>query len=179
MTYDPGTRKSPPFLARTLTDLRTLFSEYGWLLLSHHPRCPTFSGTTMRFGKFELCRGCVLGYSTFAVVMFLVFSGLVRNTGTTLFIAALIAGGLGAIGLGTRSNAVAWCSDVCRGLALGCGLSSILKSRTILEASLFTSTLAAVAITYLALRFYLLQRRCQRCEFHIHMPDCPGLLSPY
>lgn len=165
----------PPFLNRVLTDLRTLFSDYGWLLLSHHPRCLTFSGRTLQLGKLELCRGCLLGYASAVATLLIIAIGPLKYAAITYFVAALIVGGLAALGLAIRLKPVIWLCDVCRGLAFALGIASVFASQTILQAFLFGVMLTAVAIGYLSLRFKLLHRKCQNCQHYVQMPYCPGL----
>lgn len=162
-------------LKRFLTDSRFLFREYGWLLLSHHPRCSTFSGRTLRLGKLDLCRGCVLGYASVIVAFVLATVSPFRPAAIIYFIMALVIGGLAMLRLIASCNSLVWFFDICRGLALVWGILAVFTSKTALHGFIFGIILATFSTVYIFLRFRLLHRKCRNCPSYDKIPQCPGL----
>jgi hypothetical protein len=163
---------------RIIADLRVFFREYGWLLLSHHPRCPPFSGRTLRLGKLELCRGCVLGYTSAMAALLVATVSPFKQAAITYFIMALVAGGLAALRLLASCRFLVWLADICRGLGLAWGILAVFTSQTALYGFVFGIILATFATAYIFLRFKLLHRKCRDCSYYDRIPQCPGLSAP-
>ncbi len=163
---------------RIFTDLRVLFHDYGWLLLSHHPRCSSFSGRTLRLGKLELCRGCVLGYTSVTAALLVATVSPFKQAAETYFVMALATGGLAMLRLIAGGNFIVWLSDIGRGLGLAWGILAVFTSQTVLNGFVFGIILVTFATAYLFLRFKLLYRKCRNCSYYDRIPQCPGISAP-
>jgi len=157
-----------------INELRTLVKYYGWLLLSHHPKCDDFVGHTWLI-KVPICRGCVIGYPTAGVTFLLVFKLLPQYSPLACFVIAVTVAGFASIGLFTKHSKPLF--ETLRGVALGFGLMALVRSHSVWEGLVFAILLSGAAMLYLGLRFARMSAICKACSHHEEMPYCPGLAT--
>jgi len=157
-----------------ISELRTLVKYYGWLLLSHHPKCNSFVGYTLLI-KVPVCRGCVLGYPTAGVTFLLVFKLLPQYSPLAYLVIAVAAAGFASIGLFIKHSKPLF--ETLRGVALGFGLMALVQSHSVWEGLVVGILLSSAAILYLGLRFVRMSAICRACSHHEEMPYCPGLTA--
>ncbi len=164
---------------------KRLIRKYGWLLLSHHPRCPPYKNSTIRFVGLEICRGCVIGYSVAIVTATTMLLSAHSLSAEMAYVTAIA---FGVVVLALACYSTLWYRDirntfldivhkVCRGLAFGFVVIGTALANELFEIVVFGIPLVSAAIVYNILRYKKASKQCQSCRYLLRGTNCPGLVQ--
>jgi len=159
-------------LAVEMKEFNNLLTNYGWLFLSHHPLCDSFSDHTILIKNHRVCKGCFFGYLGIfsTIVLFYIFPYF--NYIEYLFL-------MGAFFTISQIIKINIKLDILSKFFLGCNLGSgllvILYVPDIVMKILFLYFFTNIALIYIALRYLKLSKICTSCSHFTEMPECPGL----
>jgi hypothetical protein len=132
--------------------------EFEELLLSHHPNLPCFDDDVIILFKRRICAGCLLAYSTAAVVLFFYHPSGIES----IFLSILFAL-LSQIRRLSKNLLLKHFSRGIAGIALGLGIGGGYWALMNAQWFMFILLMSG-AILYLFLRANSLKKRLENCK---------------
>ena len=169
------------FLTHKIARIKLFFSDLKPILLSHHPKCNTFSDHVYHIGNHWLCLGCFTYYPTIMItiifsIIFFEFSQIniaIMFFVSFIFVVPIV---LNIFNL-TKSRMLKILTKISLGIGTGLFIISILnmsflhiilKILCLLQVNFFAGLIGYVRANGII-------EECKACEYKKDWKNCPGM----
>ncbi|MHA1797359.1 MAG: hypothetical protein ACTSVY_02830 [Candidatus Helarchaeota archaeon] len=163
--------------------IKHFFSQYGSLLLSHHPDCDEYKNHVFKIGKKRFCIGCFIGFpSMFLTILIIFFLGIPNYISHSyLFLIGLILLSSYLLKLIPFMKSVR--GRICIRSLFGIGLGFLFWGIFASPLSLAENLIVFIFIFGSFYTFYSTSRvisihiTCHKCKHEHDWKKCPGFKS--
>lgn len=162
---------------------KPFFQKYGFLLISHHPKCEEFKNHTLNIGSLRFCIGCFIGYPTAITAIMilnfikipLLFDSIILLLFGLIFLSFFILSPLNL----TKRKGIKIIQKFCIGIgsAFLFWWTWTLTSDSLVNLITFIAIFGTLIVILNGYHAYGFLKTCRRCIYKTDWQNCPGFKS--